>query len=180
VAGRHALVLAGVPGERHGELVDLEHRHGVPPPEGLRGQREELDPLPFTVSGSGDHLAAVGLGRSMARGGCGPGHRGVLKGMGDRDVQSRVLASGPVGDEDVRWPPVPPGEQEAALPGGAQGRADRRLGKNSNSGCTMFASNLFGLMSFQHQTATVTVNATELHIHAVVTLIGAVSLFDTI
>jgi hypothetical protein len=29
----------------------------------------------------------------------------------------------------------------------------------------MFASDLFGLVSFQHQTATVTVNATQLHIH---------------
>ena len=94
VAGGHTLVLAGVPGERHGELVDLLDRHGVPSPEGLGGQREEHDPLALAVGSCGDHLAVVGLGRGVARGGGGSGHRGILKGMGHRHVQSRVLATG--------------------------------------------------------------------------------------
>ena len=95
------LLFSGMSGQCCTQLLDLQYGRLVPAAQGLHNHGDEDHaclPAPLSMLG---HLLVEPYCQGMTRGGGSPVDQSCLERVHHSDVQSSVLATRPIGDEDI-------------------------------------------------------------------------------
>ena len=106
VRGCLGLLLPRVPCKGRSKLLHLRLGNRVPTTKGFCNQRKEGNALPPALLLCPIHLPAIGVVQGVTSGIRRTWHCGSLQGGDNGDIQGSVLATNPVGEQDVGWPAV--------------------------------------------------------------------------